>query len=140
MVLEYNVDKFDTINEISNRFGVSVQEIKKINNITDVLPNKILIPNKENSVKVIANFKREFLYFGDGNKVKGELGKQGLYCNNLTTNINLFKPKSKDYYVVCVGDTINSICLKFNLNKEEIIKLNNLTTTKLFVGQIIKLK
>ena len=140
MILEYNVNRFETINDISNKFSVSVQEIKRINNIVDELPDKILIPNNDMAVKVVANFDREFLYFGDANGVKAELGKRGLFCNNFNDTVNLFKPKNKDYYVVGVGDTVGSICDKFKLNKEEIIKINNLTTTKLFVGQIIKLK
>ena len=44
-----------------------------------------------------------------------------------------------DIYTVKKGDTLYSIARKFNINVNELINLNNLTTTNLAIGQKIKL-
>ena len=141
MVLEYIVKKFDSLESIAKKFNVSVCEIVTKNNLTsNELPSSLIIPveNKQ-QFSVVANFKRDFLFFGDGEKVKQSLQNVGLYCANLNNYACLFKQCSSSIYVVGVLDTINSICERFNIKKEELIKLNNLKTEKLFIGQIVKL-
>lgn len=140
MELEYYVSKFDTLESISKRFGVSVQEIKNLNNINSVLPEKLIIPNNQRNVVVVANLKREYVYIGNGEVVKNALAKCNLFCAHINNTINLFKPKNNDVYVVSVLDTLTSVCKKFGLTKDDVVKLNNLKTEKLFIGQILKLK
>ncbi len=42
-------------------------------------------------------------------------------------------------YVVKPLDTLQQIAKKFDVKKEDIIKINNLKSEKLFIGQILKL-
>ncbi len=141
MVLEYIVEKFDSLESIAKKFDVNICEIVSKNNLkNEQLPNILLIPTTvKQQFSVMANFKRDFLFFGDGEKVKNSLQKIGLYCANLNEYACLFKQSNSSVYVVGVLDNINSICKKFNVNKQELIKLNNLKSEKLFIGQIIKL-
>lgn len=141
MVLEYIVEKFDSLESISKKFNVAICDIVTKNNLTaDKLPNSLLIPIElKQKFCVVANFNREYLFFGNGENVKSTLQKAGFYCANLNNYACLFKKSNSSIYVVNVLDNINSICKKFNIEKQELLKLNNLKTEKLFIGQIIKL-
>ena len=139
MKILYNVEKFDTIESIAQKFNVSASQLIKHNNITNNLPRVLEIPEQKTEFKIIANLKREFVFKGNAESVKSNFSKLGLYCNNLKESVCLFKPKNNEIFVVGVLDTLNSICSKFNVSKEEIIKKNNLKTEKLFIGQMIKL-
>lgn len=138
MKIIYNVEKFDTLESIANKFKVGISEIKELNKVNDILPKILEIPEKFSEYKVIANYKREFVYYGKKDKVKCNLNKLGLFCDS-NDEVCLFKPKESSTYVVGVLDSLNSISKKFNLLKEDIIEKNNLKTEKLFIGQILKL-
>lgn len=67
--------------------------------------------------------------------------------NNLSTNnlsigqklvVNADTGGSADYYTVQKGDSLYAIANKFNTTVDSIIKLNNLSTTNLSVGQKLK--
>lgn len=47
--------------------------------------------------------------------------------------------ENSDKYVVQPLDTLSLIAKKFNRTEEYIINRNNLTTTRLFIGQILKI-
>ena len=141
MDLEYIMNNFETLDDVATKFNVSVQELKEYNNIEAVTPNTLKIPKSSSSgLKVILNLNREFVFVGNSNLIKSSLNKNGFISENYNGCITLFKQKENGVYVVKILDTLNSICLKYNLKKEDIIKLNNLKSERLFVGQIIKLK
>ncbi len=141
MDLEYIINSLETLDDVSKKFNVSLAELKTYNNIKNELPKTILIPIKQESgIRIVANLNREFVYCGDANKVKVMFNKNGFISENYNDCITLFKRNKNDVYVVKILDTLNSVCLKYNLNKNDLIKLNNLKTEKLFVGQILKVK
>ena len=74
-------------------------------------------------------------------------------ANNLTTNTlkvgqTLILPSDgmqnieniEDIYIVKPGDTLYSIARKYNINIDELKKINNLTTNTLSIGQQLKIK
>ena len=143
MNLEYVIGNFETLEDVAKKFDVSVLELKKFNNITqNIVPQSVLIPHKKQNMqfKVLANLRREFVYFGNSNLVKSALNKNGFVASVYSDCITLFKPKNSNVFVVGVLDTLNGICARYNLNKQDVILLNNLKTEKLFIGQILKLK
>ena len=141
MDLEYIINQFETLDDVAKKFNVSVLKLKEYNNIVSDVPKTILIPeNRDVGVRVVVNLKREFVYLGDANSVKQALKNNGFISSNYNDCVTLFKQPNNSVYVVKILDTLNSICEKFKLNKLDVIKLNNLKTDKLFVGQILKLK
>ncbi len=95
----YTVKVGDSLYAISKKYNVSVESIKKINNLrTDLLSigQKLRIPN----------------YVSDDD--------------------NYFE------YVVKRNDTLYSIAKKFNMTVSELMRINNLNTTALSIGQILK--
>lgn len=68
--------------------------------------------------------------------------------NNLSSNILninqvLILPTNEtiktDTYIVKKGDNLYSISKRFNVTQEELMKLNNLTTNLLSIGQVLKI-
>lgn len=141
MFFEYYVDKFDNLQTVSKKFNVQVAELIENNNINNgELPEKIIIPIKnERQFNVVANMKREYLFIGNCENSKVALNKKGLYCSETSGDVCLFKPSNTSIYVVGVLDSLNSVSKKFNIQKQDLIKINNLKTEKLFIGQILKL-
>ena len=139
MKIIYNVEKFDTLQKIAEKFSVSAEKIKQLNNISNELPKVIEIPNNSVDFEVVANLNREFLFKGDYNLVKNSLNKLGFHSKNSNSDVHLFKKTQSNIYVVGVLDNLNAICNKFKLDKNDIIAKNNLKSEKLFIGQILKI-
>ena len=140
MLIEYNLSKYESLDDVAKKYNVSVMDIKNYNNLTDdKLPKHILIPKSDSKVKVVANLNREFITTLDINNIKGNLSKIGLSCVNPTDKLKLFVPKQNNIYVVTVLDNLNTIAKKLVIEKSRLIELNNLKTEKLFIGQILKI-
>lgn len=140
MLIEYNLSKYESLDDVAKKYNVSVMDIKNYNNLTDdKLPKHILIPKSDSKVKVVANLNREFITTLDINNIKSDLSKIGLSCVNPTDKLKLFVPKQNNIYVVTVLDNLNTIAKKLGIEKSRLIELNNLKTEKLFIGQILKI-
>lgn len=100
----YTVKSGDTLYKIANQFGLSVNELKSINNLST------------NNLSI-----------GQVLKVKKDTG-----------NDNATNDKSSTYTVKS-GDTLYSISRKLNVSVDEIKKANNLTNNLLTVGQILQI-
>ena len=89
-------------------------------------------------VYYIKNFPKDIQYIIKGEQDRQKLIDLGfkfdekeLYPNNI-----FIKEKEKSIvYIVKPLDTLDKICEKFNLEKEEIVKINALKCENLFVGQ-----
>lgn len=113
--LIYIVKSGDTLYSISKKYGVSVDTIKSINNLTSndlYIGEKLIINNIYNS-----NISLGSSCFGDGYvEVK--------YLN----------------YTVKKGDNLYNISKKYGVSVDSIMKLNNLISSSLSIGQILKIK
>ena len=49
-------------------------------------------------------------------------------------------PATDTYYAVMKGDTLYSISRRYGLTVEQLMQMNNLTTTTLNIGQVLKVK
>ena len=105
----YKVQKGDTLYSISQQFNTTVDEIKKINNITS---NNIYI-NQE-------------LYIPSSNT---------LPSNPLPTP-PIDDDENEEYseYIVQKGDSLWKISRDYNISVKDLIDINNLTTTTLQIG------
>ena len=151
----YIVQRGDTLYSIGRRFNISVDELKRINNLTSNILNigQVLllenIPSNENYVVQ----KGDTLYsISKNNNVSIE---DIIEANNLTSNIltigqELYIPKSQGegnydfpedptedfvFYEVQRGDSLWLIANRYNITVKELIDINNLEDLTIQIGQ-----
>lgn len=151
----HTVSKGETVYGIASKYGVSVDDIKKLNNLTSntlSIGQVLLLPGttEENTVNTYTVKKGDTLYgiASKYNLTADELKK----LNNLTSNtlsigqtLKIRKSESDfitedyDFYTVKEGDTLFSIANKYDTTPDKIKSLNNLTSDTLSIGQLIKI-
>lgn len=145
----YTVKRNDSLWNIANSYGVSVNDIVDYNNLgTTVLQigQQLLIPNLNNSFVdsgVIYVVKNGDSLWSIGKKYN--VGVNDLKsANNLNSNMlsigqQLIIPKSSDYqtYTVKSGDSLWKIAQNYDVNVNDLIKLNNLSSNVLSIGQTL---
>ena len=155
----YTVKRGDTLYGISNQFGVSVDDIKRINGLTNntIQVGQVLkIPNNSGT-----NPSGVFIYTvkkGDSlyniarryeTTVNEIISLNNLKTINLSIGQQLIIPETGDSvntlpeytnYVVKKGDTLYSIARSFGTTVDQIIKDNNLNTNVLTIGQNLKIR
>ena len=111
VVKYHKVKKGDNLGEISDKFGVSVAEVKKWNRLkgSNISVGKSLKIIKNE--RVVSTVRREVK--ADKNAVE----------TSIASNEN---KKESDFYVVEKGDNLFSISKKFNVSLEDLKKWNNL--------------
>ena len=114
--LVYKVQKNDTLYSIANRFGMTIDNLKKLNNLTS-----------------------DELYIGQELLINTE------YVSDISIGSSCFGegfPQEIEYitYKVVKGDNLYNIAKKYNVTVESIKKLNNLTTDNLDIGDVLKIK
>ena len=150
---EYIVQKGDSLWSISNKFGLTVGELKSLNNLTSNLLSigqVLKLPSKESasqSTYVVQKGDSLYQIALKNNTTVDELKS----LNNLTSNLlsigQVLKLPSKEsvstpsqsIYVVQKGDSLFQISLKNNTTVDELKSLNNLTSNLLSIGQVLKL-
>lgn len=114
----YLVQKGDTLYSLSKRFGVTVEDIKRANNLESIalqVNQQLTIPSTQ-----APNWTSQ----GAAQKV----------------NSNVTKTELPKYHVVQTGDTLRSIAQKYNLKQEELLTLNrDAKPRRLNIGQKILL-
>lgn len=149
----YIVQKGDTLYSVAMANNTTVDELKRINNLTSnilstgqllkipsaLLPESIYIVKKGDSLYSIAN---------KYNTTVDELKR----INNLTSNIlsigqvlklpsdkvsDVEKEENTISYTVQKGDSLYSIARKYSTTIDKIKDLNNLTTNLLSIGQVL---
>ena len=148
----YTVQKGDSLYQIANKYNTTVDELKKINNLTNnilSIGQKITLPIKSNELPIEYDYysvqKGDSLYqiAKKYNITTDELKK----INSLTSNLlsigqQLKVPLQEEQYTlykVVKGDSLYQIAKKNNTTVNEIKNLNNLTNNLLNIGQELKI-
>ena len=143
----YQVKSGDTLYSIANKYGISLNELKTINNLNDnnlSIGQLLKVPSGLSSVNSYVVEKGDTLY-SIAKKFDISINKLKEY-NNLTSNLlnvgqKIFIPIGEDTtYVVKSGDTLYKIAREFNITVDEIKRLNNLSNNNLSIGQILIVK
>lgn len=147
--INYSVIKGDSLYSIAKKYNTSVDEIKRINNLSS---NSLSIGQNLNIPKNEISNNDELSYLvksGDSlysiartyNTTVDELKKiNNLTSNNLSIGQVLKLPTSNNNYVVVKGDSLYSIARKYNTTVDELKRLNNLSSNNLSIGQILRTK
>lgn len=152
----------DTLWSLSRLYGVSVDEIKKINNLTNdfLTPGKILrIPNsnqivtsEENQESIIAEGSVYTVVPGDtlysiarkyNVSVNDIINQNNLTNDVLSVGTKLLIPSTISditVHLVQKGDSLWALSKKYNTSIDEIKKLNNLDSDVLVVGTQLQIK
>ena len=145
----YTVVKGDSLYSIARKFNTTVEALKEANNLTSnnlAIGQILIIPSKE-----VENNGNYIVVAGDtlykiAQKFNTTVDELKL-LNNLTSNTlsigqSLKIPEENNNYqtyTVIKGDNLYSIARRFNTTQDEIMKLNNLSSNLLSIGQILKI-
>ena len=124
VVKYHKVKRGDNLGEISDKYGVSVAEVKKWNKLRS---NNVMVGAKLKIVKnerVVTTVRKEVK--ADKNAVE----------TSVASNEN---EKTSDFYEVERGDNLFSIAKKFNVSLEDLKKWNNLNDLNVELGSKLAL-
>jgi len=111
----YTVQKGDTLEKIARKFNVSVEEIKKANNIKD-----------ERKIR-------------DGMKLEIPTSKTNSKTESKKTSKRESERNRELTYVVQKGDTLETIAKKYGLTVKELMDYNDMKDEKIFAGDELKI-
>ena len=146
----YTVKSGDSLYKIAQQHNTTVDEIKKLNNLSSNLLSigqVLKLPEKEITEENSYIVKRgDNLYkiAQQNNTTVGEL----MSLNNLsTTSLSIGQVlklpvalSTQEFYTVKKGDSLYKIAQQNNTTVDELIRLNNLSSTLLNIGQRIRIK
>lgn len=151
----YIVKSGDSLWAIAKRYGITVEQLKKANNLTSntlSIGQKLIIPTNEN-IKPSQDYTLYTVKSGDSlysiSKKYGLTINELMEYNNLGTTILRIGQTLKipvkqtspavTTYIVKSGDSLYSIAKKYNTTVYELMKYNNLTSNLLSIGQVLKI-
>lgn len=158
----YTVVSGDSLYKIANKFNTTVDEIKRLNNLTSntlSIGQKLIIKQNDNNNNNTNN-ETYTVVAGDSlykiankfNTTVDEIKRlNNLTSNNLSigqqliikqniSNDNNNNNSNTETYTVIAGDSLYKIANKFNTTVDEIKRLNNLTGNNLSIGQKLIIK
>ena len=145
----YKVVSGDTLWSIAKKFDTTVNEIKRLNNLSNNLlkvGTNLIVPNGNNNTDsdTYTVSRGDTLYsIARKNNISIDRIRE---LNNLTSDVlrvgQVLKLKESaiNKYIVKLGDTLYSIANKFNTTVDTIKRLNNLTSNLLSIGQELIIK
>lgn len=150
----YTVVAGDTLYGIANKYGISVDELKKMNNLksNNLTINQKLLVSGTGENNNTGEYDTYIVKSGDSlwsiaSKYNTTVDKLK-DINNLSSNLlsigqKLLIPRlsteSKKTYTVKSGDTLYKIAQNNDTTVTELINLNNLPTSNLSIGQVLQL-
>lgn len=152
----YTVKSGDSLWAIAKRYGITVDELKRANNLTSntlSIGQKLTIPSKET---VIPSQDYTLYTVKSGDNLYSIARRYGLTMNELMEYNNLGTTllsigqvlkiptkqtitPSETTYIVKSGDSLYSIARKYNTTVNDLMKYNNLTSNLLSIGQTLKI-
>ena len=143
----YTVKKGDSLWEIANQYGVSVNDIANYNNLGTTLlqiGQQLLIPSVTlDSDEIIYVVKPGDSLWSIAKKYNITVNElkdaNNLSSNMLSIGQQLIIPETSEYetYVVKSGDSLWKIAQNYDVNVNDLIKLNNLSSDVLQIGQTL---
>lgn len=145
----YVVKKGDTLWDIARKYGMTVNELKSLNNLSTnmlkigqtlkIKPTEVEEPEEETGTINTYTIQKGDNLYSIANKYDTSVEKLKS-LNNLTSNIiqigQVLKIPSKyKEYIIKKGDTLWDIARDNNTNVSTLTKINNLKTTTLQIGQ-----
>lgn len=155
---EYTVQKGDTLYGISKQFGISIDDIKKLNNLTSntlkagqVLqirenqsPTTYTVKKGDNLYEISKRFNipvSELMKINNLANDSLQIGQVlNLMQNDLGGEEEIMVMPIYENYTVKKGDDLYSIAQKFGTTVDQIKGHNNLTSNLLSIGQVLKVK
>lgn len=152
----YTVVSGDTLYGIANKYGLTVDELKKMNNLksNNLTINQKLLVSGSGEKTNTGDYDTYIIKSGDSlwsiaNKYGTTVDKLK-DINNLSSNLlsigqkllipnKSTKPSNSKSYTVKSGDTLYKIAQNNDTTVTDIVNLNNLPTTNLSIGQILQL-
>ena len=140
----YEVKKGDSLWLIAKNYNTSVDEIKRLNNLSSntlSIGQKLKIPNAITSNEITYTVKKGDIVWLIANRydttVNAIKDKNGLTSNNLSIGQILKIPSTTNYitYTVEKGDNLWLIAKNYNTSVNDIKKLNSLSSNNLSIGQ-----
>ena len=137
---EYIVKKGDSLWSISNKYGITVNDLKQYNNLkTNIISvgQVLKIPKISNDYYIVK--KGDSLYSISkkfNTSVNDIKSLNNLTSNLLSINQKLLIPNTNTYTVV-KGDSLWSISRKFNTTVDSIKSKNNLKSNIINIGQVL---
>ncbi len=146
----YIVKKGDTLYSIAIQNNLTVEELKKINNLTNntlSIGQQLKIPTtgQENNNMTIYKVQKGDSLWKIAQRfnipVTELIEQNGLKDLTLQINQELLVPKmEEDTYIVKKGDTLWSVSRENNIEVSKLKELNQLTDNLLTIGQVLKIK
>lgn len=149
----YTVQSGDTLYKIANEYGVTVAEIMELNNLgTTVLSvgQQLLIPNQSTDTTTTYTVQAGDTLYKIANRY-GVTVDDIISSNNLSSTTlqigqiltiptGITQPPQQNYvnYTVQAGDSLWKIANQYGVTVDDIISANNLNTTTLQIGQVLK--
>ena len=141
----YVVKSGDSLYSIARKYNTTVDEIKKLNNLSSNLLNigqVLKIPSgSSTNTYVVKNGDNLYSIARKYNTTVDEIKR----LNNLSSNVlsigqvlKIPSGSSTNTYVVKNGDNLYSIARKYQITVDELKKLNNLSSNLLSIGQVLK--
>jgi len=145
---EYLVKKGDSLYQIAKMYGITVNELKELNNLSSNLLSigQILkVPQSKEDNSLYSVKKGDSLY--QIAKTYGITVNELKELNNLSSNLlsigQILKvPQSTEeysLYSVKKGDSLYQIAKKYNLTVNELKNINGLSNNLLSIGQVLKI-
>ncbi len=126
----YKVKNGDTLASVSKKYKVSVDKLKSLNGLTS---NKL----KTGQALIVSSDASS----SSGQKTR-QRGRTGGPVNKRQRTLTTARSETKGEFIqykVEKGDTLESLAEKFDLEKDDILDLNNLKKKRLTPGKVIRL-
>jgi peptidoglycan endopeptidase LytF len=130
-VIEYTIKAKDNLNMLAEKYGTTVDEIKRVNGLKSInlqIGQVLKIPNSTNVTETIAQPETKTVVTPPASKT--------VVDNKVTTNEN---PVAVIEHTIKAKENLNLLAEKYGTTVDEIKRLNGLSSNNLRIGQVLKI-